>query len=187
MEIKTSSSSYIEEKLSTKPDIIISGGGTEYYVFEVKTAQKVSKVEDIYPEIQSSSILGTILNLLDKSLETIQLAKRELEQGNEVYSDVYVLEFQGLLDELFCNREVGDGFGMVINSLLSLFENLDGNFLNIIQITTIYRILHVIRAKPFLSESEAIELTQYLEDSELEIEPKGFNNLVDFLTDEELH
>jgi len=186
MEIKTSSSSSVEEKQGSKPDIIISGGGVDYYVFEVKADQKVSNIEDIYPEIQSSSTLGTILNLFDRSLETIQLAKQELEQGNEVYSDVYVLEFQGILDELFCNREVGDGFGIVINSLISLFENLDGKFLNVNQLTTIYRILHVMRAKPFLSESEAIELTQHLEDSGLEIEPKGFNNLVDFLTDEEL-
>lgn len=90
------------------------------------------------------------------------------------------------MDELFCNREVGDGFGMVINSLLSLFENLDGSFLNSNQLTNIIRTLQVLRVKPFLTEPEAIELTQYLEDTGIEIEPKGFKNLVDFLTDEEL-
>ncbi len=108
------------------------------------------------------------------------------EEGNEVYSDVYVLEFQGLLEELFCNREVSDGFGIVINSLLSVFENLKGNFLDINQITAILRTLQIMRGKPFITDTEAIELTQRLEDLGLQLEPIGFNNLVDFLTDEEL-
>jgi len=187
MEVKTFTSSSIEEEKDETPDIKYSISGTEIFTSFAKVTQKISKIEDLYPEIQSSSRLGTILNLLDKSIENIRLAKQELENGNEIYSDVYVLEFQGFLDELFCNRDLGDGFGIIINSFISIFENLKGSFLNLSQITTILRILVVFREKPFITENESLDFSQILEDADLNVEPSGFDNLVDFLTDEELH
>jgi hypothetical protein len=85
------------------------------------------------------------------------------------------------LRELFCCREIGDGFGAVVNAALAGIENLRDRAASLHQLTSLLRRLERIQVEPFLSISRAAEEIEILESAGLNVEPAGFRVLEDWL------
>ena len=135
---------------------------------------------DLYPARHAFSPEHiTALRLLRLALGRTQRASRALDDGDDVTADSEMQKVQVLLPELFCCRALGDGFGSVLNALMSAFECLRGNMPSILQLRTISRTFELLRDKPFLSADEADLQLEQLEGAHLNTYPP---ELVDFLS-----
>jgi len=79
---------------------------------------------------------------------------------------------QSLLPELFYCRDLGDGFGAIINALKFSFENAHGTPFSEGQISLIGQAVERIRQEPFLHFEQAAELVGKLEDADLTVDPR---------------
>ena len=83
--------------------------------------------------------------------------------GELLQADTEMQKLQVLLPELFCCRSLGDGFGTIINALMSAFEGLGGDIPNAAQIVAMRRMLELLSEKPFLSVDEADQQIELFE------------------------
>lgn len=121
------------------------------------------------------------LRLLAVGIGRCQRALQRLADNDVMAADTDIQKLQVLLPELFCCRSLGDGFGTIINALMSAFETLGGNIPDRSQIEAIRRLLAVLRDRPFLSPDEADEELERLEQVGLNPYP---TELLDFLASE---
>ena len=139
--------------------------------------------EELYPAQQAFSTEHvTALRLLGEGIGQSKRALDAIANRDVLMADVEMQKLQMLLPELFCCRALGDGFGTIVNSLMSAFEALAGNTPNIDQVRTMSRVLRLLSEKPFLSTSEADEQFEALESVGLTPYPA---ELIDFLSSEQ--
>lgn len=124
----------------------------------------------------------TALRLLGEGIEQSRRAIDAIASRDVLVADLEMQKLQTLLPELFCCRALGDGFGTLVNSLMSAFEALAGDTPNIDQMRMMSRILRLLSDKPFLSTSEADEQLDTLESVGLKPYPA---ELIDFLSSEQ--
>jgi hypothetical protein len=125
------------------------------------------------------SPLSDALRNLDEALEYIDSALKALECGEFLSADDKIIHFQGILPELFCSRSLGDGFGMVINAMMIALRNDDVTPLEEKQIRAIrISLIHLMR-KPLLSENEAVNLLERLDQAGLETDPPELDFVAD--------
>ncbi len=137
---------------------------------------------ELYPVRQAFSREHiTALRLLSLAIGRSQHAMQFITDENVLAADTEIQKLQVLLPELFCCRTLGDGFGMVVNALMSSFEGLGGDTPNATQVRSICKMLTVLRNKPFLSADEADEEVASLEAVGLSPYPA---ELLDFLASE---
>ncbi len=111
---------------------------------------------ELYPVRHAFSIEHiTALRLLALASGRLQRALTAMHSGEVLSADLEVQQVQVLLPELFCCRALGDGFGTVVNAVISVFESLDGDPLNAVQLRTISNIFEVLKDKPFLDTAQA--------------------------------
>lgn len=123
----------------------------------------------------------TALRLLTLAIGRTKHALNAAAADNVVGADTQIQKLQVLLPELFCCRRLGDGFGTIINSLMSAFEALSGNTPDVRQIRAMTAVLQVLKEKPFLSADEADDQVDILESVGLSPYPA---ELVEFLSSE---
>ncbi|MGA7300659.1 MAG: hypothetical protein WBX10_10150, partial [Candidatus Sulfotelmatobacter sp.] len=123
----------------------------------------------------------TALRLLTIAIGRLKRALDSMAAGNVLDGDTEIQKVQVLLPELFCCRSLGDGFGTIINTIMSAFEGLGGATPDIDQIKTMNKVLQVLKEKPFLSADEADEQVDALESVGLSPYPA---ELVEFLSSE---
>jgi len=58
-------------------------------------------------------------------------------------------KIQVLMPELFCCRNLGDGFGSIINALMSALENLNGSIPTLCQMRAILAVTQSLRESYF--------------------------------------
>jgi hypothetical protein len=78
---------------------------------------------------------------------------------------------QKLLPQLFALRSIGDGFGVIVNSLYVAFANLHGKPMNKAQIEVVWRVVRDLRTRPALTLEQGIHVVEELEESGLEVDP----------------
>lgn len=88
------------------------------------------------------------------------------------------------LYEAFCQRELGDGYGAVVNACLSAFENNRGAALNLSQVQTISNVIAKPRNQPLLQFPEAVDLIDKLDAVGLKTEAPGVPEISDWLSGE---
>ena len=123
----------------------------------------------------------TALRLLSLGVGRCQRALESMATNDTLAADTEIQKIQVLLPELFCCRTLGDGFGTIINALISAFETLAGETPNKKQIMMFGRVLRQLREKPFMSADEADEQLELLESVGLSVYPA---ELLDFLSSE---
>ena len=149
------------------------------YPKELPQTVKLSQ-RDLYPVRHAFSPEHiTALRLLRLAAGRIQKAIRALNEGDEMAADSEVQRVQVLLPELFCCRALGDGFGSVVNALMSAFESLRGNMPSISQLKALFRVFEFLREQPFLSADDGDQQLEQLEAVELNPYPAEF---VEFLS-----
>jgi hypothetical protein len=93
---------------------------------------------------------------------------------------------QALLPELFYCRDLGDGFGAIVNALKFSFENAHGTPLSEGQVRLIGQVIERIRQEPFMRFETAADLVGKLEDVGLIVDPPAFAVLGELLNVEGL-
>jgi len=140
-------------------------------------------LDDLFPTREfGNKRLTNALALLDRAVEHIDHAIQLSNSDDCVGADDEFQRLGVLLPELFCCRDIGDGFGSVVNGLWSALQNLQGKAASPQQLVAFGHILRKIRNEPLLSEDTAVELLVSLEERDLTVEPPGFDILADWLS-----
>lgn len=136
----------------------------------------IPQLEDLYPvaEIRPYE-LNMAMRLLPEAVELTDQAIEVLKNERPLESDNAMMHVRALLPELFCCRSLGDGFGAVVNALLSAFENQEGLPLSHLQLEQVRRALLEIRENPWLAFGRALDLITGLEESGLRVDPPALD------------
>jgi hypothetical protein len=144
-------------------------------------------IDSLYPEPGIvRPILGHALRGLAAAKEAVQESLEYLKRGELISSDESMQRLQALLPELFYCRDLGDGFGAIINALKFSFENAHGAPFSEAQIRLIGQMVERIRQEPFMHFEQAAELIGRLEDVGLTVDPPAFAVLGELLDVESL-
>lgn len=175
LERKPMDTSMAGADLITKPQVIPIDDSPQF------EAEPIA-IDSLYPEPSAvGPILGHALRALAAAKEAAQESLEALKRGELISSDESMQRLQALLPELFYCRDLGDGFGAIINALKFSFENAHGTPFSEGQIRLIGQVVERIRQEPFLHFEQAAELVGNLEDSGLTVDPSAFAALGELL------
>jgi len=139
--------------------------------------------EDLYPvRDRFNPVLSAAFQLIGEGLDHIDESVTMLLDGDLISSDDALQKFQALLPELFCCRDLGDGFGTIISSIYHAINNMN-DILNKSQLIAIRKILKRILSEPFIGYEEAVEEIMHLEVAGLEVAPLDFKFVADLLNE----
>ena len=118
-----------------------------------------------------------------RALELLKEASDNLTQAKNCNdprtADRFVQRVQLTLPKLFACRSIGDGFGVIVNSIHFAFANLQGAPLKADQVNALWRVVRELRNKPAMTLQQGIERVNQLEETGLEVDPADLENLVD--------
>jgi hypothetical protein len=138
--------------------------------------------EKIYPESQLLSRPVAIAHaVLEDAIKRVESALNAVNEGDELVGDDELHHVVADLRELFCSREIGEGFASVVNAALSGLENLNGDPASNRQLSSLLRRLRRIQIEPFLSTAVAFKEIDDLEAAGFNVEPPGMKVLEDWL------
>jgi len=141
-------------------------------------------IEDLYPlREEFNPALSSAIKLLAESLVYINEALEMLIQDDLISSDDATQRFQALLPELFCCRDIGDGFGSIINSIYHALKNMAGNPLSENQLRAIMEIIKRISTEPFIEYGEAVEEIIMLETLGFDVDPPHLEPFSDLINE----
>ncbi|MEN6373833.1 MAG: hypothetical protein ABFD75_03490 [Smithella sp.] len=139
-------------------------------------------IRELYPlasEIKPE--LSTALHLLEEGIEDINISIKMLMENDLISSDDAIQRFQALLPELFCCRNLGDGFGAIVNAIFHSLKNLNGIPASLEQLKVIQKITNRILTEPFISFEEAVDEIILFDTVELISESDHFKYVADLL------
>jgi hypothetical protein len=155
----------------------ISFSDTSYKISEQNESvhEKIAKVfnkellpiEKIYPDKIPGEI-GTVVELLTKSSSLLNEAIINFDESL-VNSDECVQQFLFLLPDLFYFRKIGEGFGIIISSLLIALTNRGGIPLEKKQLILVNKIIGKLKNEPFFGTLEAVQYCDEMEDNGLNL------------------
>lgn len=152
--------------------------------FESDSAEETSSlsIDKLYPGTdKSDGNLSRAKRLLGECIEHCRAAQRHEEEGSRIKSDHEMVHVQNRLPDLFTYRELGDGFGMVVDALLTAFENLDDMPCDLQQIKAVRRVLADLRDRPFMSSGKAVDLTLQLESAGFDTDHEAMSPFSEWL------
>jgi hypothetical protein len=163
-------------KTGTEEPSITSVGEILYSTVGTAALAPVIDIDRLW-EAAPGSASQTVraLELLKQAIDYLSEAKKS---ENPMDSDRYVQNVQLTLPKLFACRSVGDGFGVIINSLHFAFANLHGTPLTPAQANVIWLILRELRTHPAMSLEQGTQHAEELEDCGLEVDPSGLGDLL---------
>ena len=173
-----------EDETGSKNDIQGHEAFIKTSTSEEQTPQGYIPTEDLYPvRDRFNPALSTAIQLIRESIDYINESVAMLLDGDLISSDDALQKFQALLPELFCCRDIGDGFGTIISSTYHAINNMENIPLNKSQLTAIRNILNRILSEPFIGDEEAIEEIMNLESAGFEVAPPHLKFVADMLNE----
>ncbi len=149
---------------------------------EESTYSKKISTEELYPlRSEFKPELTIAFKLLDKGSKLITEAINTLKQDDIFASDDAIQRFQALLPELFCCRNLGDGFGAIINAIYHSLNNPRSEHYDNNILTVLKKVVNRLYSEPFIDFEEAVEEIMHLENAGLEVEPAYFKHVADLL------
>lgn len=119
---------------------------------------------------------------ISRALELLKEASDYLSEARKhddaLQADRYVQHVQLTLPKLFACRSVGDGFGVIVNSLHFAFVNLHGKPLTRDQINVVWRVLRELRSRPVMPLERGIQQVEEFEEHGLEVDPPDIGDLL---------
>lgn len=165
------------ELYSHGPSITTTTSGTQNPLGYIST-------EDLYPvREQYNPVLTIAMQLLEEGIDYIKESVRMCLDEDWISSDDAVQRFQALLPEMFCCRDLGDGFGAIISSVYHAINNMNDSTLNKSQLQAILYIIKRIHTEPFIEYEEAVEEIMHLESAGFEVSPPHFKFVADLLNE----
>jgi len=134
----------------------------------------IDRLYDALPGTSSHMI--TALGLLKEASDNLSEAQK---CDSAMEADRFVHRVQVALPKLFGCRSIGDGFGVVINSLHFAFANLHGTPLTRNQLNAVWRVLRELRERPAMALEQGIERVAELEAQGLEVDPPELSDLLE--------
>jgi hypothetical protein len=138
------------------------------------------------PKIDIDRLYETLPGTASQMVRALELLRQAIDFLSEARtsqdamdSDRFVQRAQLLLPKLFACRSIGDGFGLIINSLHFAFTNLHGTPLNSDQLNVVWRTLRELRTRPAMSLEQGIQHAEELETSGLEVDPPGLGEILE--------
>jgi hypothetical protein len=125
--------------------------------------------------------LGAAISLLEEGINHIDVAINMIIENDIISSDDAIQRFQALLPELFCCRNLGDGFGAIVTSIFNSLTNLEGVPANLEQLEVIRKITARILTEPFIVFDEAVDEIMLFEKVGLISESSHFEFIADLL------
>jgi hypothetical protein len=116
------------------------------------------------------------LELLKEVSNILAAAQRA---DNPMDADRLIQRAQLALPKLFACRSVGEGFGVIVNSLHYAFVNLHGTLLRSDQLNAVWRVLRELRDRPVMSLEQGIQRVEELERHGLDVDPAGLADLLE--------
>lgn len=125
-------------------------------------------LSDLYPvESLAPPHLHTALRLLGEGVKYLDDALSLHDEKDIVESDDRVQQLQQLLPELFCCRELGDGFAALILGIFHALQNQRGQPLTRDQVEGVRLALFRLREHPFMSLARAEEHLKAVDATEM--------------------
>jgi len=141
------------------------------------------RIEDLYGYDDNLKVVKAV-GLLDKVASELTSAMTVVDQ-DPVMSDDLLMKSEGLLDQLFSLREVGEGFATLINGAIRVIRTAAATKpLTRTQIWTLHAMLARLRAAPFVSFSVALDEMDALEEAGLQTTSDIISNLADAIADD---
>jgi hypothetical protein len=154
-----------------------SASGISFETVGATALAPVIDIERLYETLPgSTSQIVRALELLKQAIDFLSEARKS---ENPMDSDRYVQRAQLALPKLFACRSIGDGFGVIINSLYFAFTNLHGTPLTSDQLNVVWRILRELRTRPVMSLEQGIQHAEELENCGLEVNPPDLGDLLE--------
>ncbi|MBZ5625246.1 MAG: hypothetical protein LAQ69_42080 [Acidobacteriia bacterium] len=170
-----------------------SGGGSDTQSSDPNRAPVVSiashetfkpalvSIADIYysPESIGSPYLRNALRLLSMAVKNVESALELLSDGDMIGGDDAMQHYQVLLPELFACRSIGEGFGLLVSSLLNAVTSLRGQSMVERQVRAVRSVLIELSSEPFMSFDAALVHVLRLEQADLNVDPPNFEFLAE--------
>lgn len=139
-------------------------------------------IDALYPSAPGIiSPLGLALEHLKEAITDTEIAEELLVDRDLIRADDRMQLVHARLYELFAQRDIGDGFGAVINACLSGLENTLGESLRVDQIQTIRFCLWKLRQQPLIDFDASVVLVGKLEKCGLRVQPETMEAIADLL------
>src|SRR4051812_42004255 len=92
----------------------------------LSTAEPI-QIDDLYPVVEARvGALPAALSFLREACDTTLSALQSYVDRDFLQADEQMQHVHASLYEAFCQRELGDGYGGVINACMAAFENARG-------------------------------------------------------------
>ena len=148
------------------------------------TVRAPIEIDKLYPaDPGSASDLIAALGLLADAIGLLEKARVAAREKDAVTADRFSQRLQMLLPDLFRCRRVGDGYGVIVNSLHMALLNQHGKPLSLEQVTTIWRILKELRNAPLVPFEQALKYVEELEECHLQVDPPIVAELIEVSED----
>ncbi len=131
---------------------------------------------EIYPE-PSDKLLQVVTSLSEAILACNEAIQAE-ETADRFRADDCMLKVQAISMELFEFRGIGEGFGVVVTSLMFTFINKQGLPFSKDEMHAILRTLRALRSAPFCSLEKGVSITEILELAGLVVDPIPLTDLL---------
>jgi hypothetical protein len=145
----------------------------------------VIEIDKLYPATRDSkSQLVTAIGLLADAIELLSKARIAAQKSHSVEADRFTQRFEAILPDLFRCRRVGDGYGVIINSLHFAAINKNGEPFSLDELTTVWRILKELRNSPFVEFEQALDYVEEFENCGLRVDPPIVSEMLESLQNE---
>ena len=143
---------FSESTIGFEPDLISKR------VAQFKEDRPTISTEALYPDLNDPepTLMVMVIRLLQAARKYLNEAMESAKREDWFASDNAMMLFENLLPELFCCREIGDGFGLIINDLNVILKNKYQPF-NLSQISIIYNVVTSLYHRPFLDFDQALD------------------------------
>ena len=130
-------------------------------------------------------MLRAAIELMDRSISLMQSAINDLA-ADPIASDDTMTKLAPVLVEMFCCRQVGEGFATVVNALLCAVQNHASSKWLDNQLQVAMKEPKHLREEPFLKCDQALDVIDNLEGVDLTPQPQAFEYLADWLDAESI-
>lgn len=142
---------------------------------------------DLFADAEGvSPALTQTLRLLSNAVGEVRRALEAAKEDDLIEADLHVQAVRPLLRRLFLYRAIGDGFGAVIDAMISALTNNRGALLGASQLRALDAALGRLHREPFLAFRAAMETIEEFERAGFSTAPPGFEHLAGWLMAEGL-
>ena len=141
--------------------------------------------EALYPlSANLSPLISAAFRLLEEAIDKTTEAYDSLKDNELIASDDAMMHVMVILPELFCCKDISEGFGAIVNAIFYGMKNQEQKeALTLDQINMVRFCLTRLQTEPFIEFADAVDIIMGLEDVGLTVEPPHVEHFLDAIDD----